>query len=447
VSPWISAVRLAGREYPAAVGWQAFGASRRQTAAQNSDCLQADARELGRDSPIGGAMTSTLHAVVRSVARCLLAAAGVWLLAAFALAADFSKFERHDMDKIGDRMGQTSLVDVDKDGRLDWIAGCSHGDLWWFQYQAPDRWVRHKIGGGVGTEVGGIALDVDGDGWVDQVSGSTWFRNPGNPAGKEWTKHSNGAISNSHDNVAADMDGDGKLDVVMMQDSKGLFWYKIPSDPTQPWEEHLVGPALHGGISPRGVGDMDGDGDLDVVRSTGWYENLDGKGRQWKWHGNIAGGHGGKFPDTTKCWVLDLNGDGRNDVVLCDAEVTPPAGRVHWFENKDGKGGDWVRHEIAAGKGDLHTLFVGDFNNDGRPDVFSGEGPMGGTGADGKRRWFIWENLDGRGTAWKEHIILEGPECHEGVAADVDGDGDLDICSKPWNGNLHVYLRNMLKEP
>ena len=36
--------------------------------------------------------------------------------------------------------------------------------------------------------------------------------------------------------------------------------------------------------------------------------------------------------------------------------------------------------------------------------------------------------------------------CHEAKAADVDGDGDIDICSKPWNGNEHIYLCNMLKE-
>ena len=32
------------------------------------------------------------------------------------------------------------------------------------------------------------------------------------------------------------------------------------------------------------------------------------------------------------------------------------------------------------------------------------------------------------------------------TTADVDGDGDLDICSKAWNGDLHIYLRNMLVE-
>ena len=375
---------------------------------------------------------------------CLLAAAGT--VRSTVAAAEFPKFELHEIDKVGNNMGQTSLVDVDKDGDLDWITGCSHGEIWWFEYQKPDKWVRHKIGSEVGTEVGGTAIDVDGDGWVDQVSGSTWFRNPGDPRNKPFTKYANGAISNSHDNVAADIDRDGKLDLVMMQDSQGVFWYKIPKDPTQPWESHHVGPAVHGGISPRGVGDLDGDGDLDIVRSTGWYENVDGKGAKWTWHGNIDGGHTGKFKDTTRSWIADLDRDGDNDVVMTDADAGGTVHRAHWFENRDGKGGSWQEHPIASQKGDLHTLAVADFDNDGDPDVFSGEGPLGNTGPGEKRRWFIWENLDGRGGSWKEHMILEGPRCHEGVAADVDGDGDVDICSKPWNGDLHVYLKNLLME-
>ena len=43
---------------------------------------------------------------------------------------------------------------------------------------------------------------------------------------------------------------------------------------------------------PRGIGDLDGDGDNDVVRSTGWFENTDGKGTKWTWHKTIAGGSG-----------------------------------------------------------------------------------------------------------------------------------------------------------
>ncbi|MBA7629226.1 hypothetical protein ES703_36724 [subsurface metagenome] len=83
------------------------------------------------------------------------------------------------------------------------------------------------------------------------------------------------------------------------------------------------------------------------------------------------------------------------------------------------------------------------FDNDGDLDVFSGGGPLT---KNAPHKWFIWENLDGKGRKWKQHLILSGKRCHEAKAADVDGDGDIDICSKPWNGNEHVYLRNMLKE-
>ena len=390
----------------------------------------------------GGRVGGLFHGGGRELA---LLATGIWLAASWAGAADFPSFELHEIGRIGRNMGQTSLVDVDRDGDLDWIAGCQGGDVWWFEYRSPDDWVRHQIGSNARTVVGGTAMDLDGDGWVDQVSGGTWFRNPGSPAGKEFTRFESEAVP-CHDNVAADVDGDGRLDLIAMQDTQGVFWYSIPADPTKPWKSHRVGPAVHGGVDPRGVGDLDGDGDNDLVRSTGWYENADGKGTRWNWHENIDGGNGGRFKDTTKSWVVDLDRDGDNDIVMCDADIEAGDGRVHWFENADGRGGSWTRHPIASEKGDLHTLSVADFDNDGDLDVFSGEGPLGGTGADGTHRWFIWENADGRPTRWIERVILVGPRCHEGVAADVDGDGDLDICSKPWNGDRHVYVKNLLVE-
>ena len=355
------------------------------------------------------------------------------------------KFARHEIGRVGRQMGQTSLVDVDKDGDLDWVVGCNRGTVWWFEYKGPDEWVRHTVGEKAGTEVGGVAMDVDGDGWVDQVSGSTWFRNTGKPREQPFERCENGAIPACHDNVAADMDGDGRTDVVMMSDRAGVYWYRIPPDPKTPWQAHRVGPAVHGGIDPRGVGDLDGDGDNDIVRSTGWFENADAKGTRWTWHEDIPGGSGGRFKDTTKSWVADLDRDGDNDVVLTDADIEAGDGRTHWFENADGKGRTWVRHVIAEKKGDLHTLAVADFDGDGDLDVFSGEGPLGGTGPGGKHRWYVWENADGKGGSWVEHVVNEGDRCHEGMAADVDGDGDIDICSKPWNGDLHVYLENLLK--
>jgi len=358
-------------------------------------------------------------------------------------AAEFPSFAYHEIARCGKRTGQTALVDVDRDGDLDWVVGMGGGEVWWFEYRRPADWVRHKIGDKSATQVGGCAFDVDGDGWVDQVCGGSWYRNPQNPREKEFTRHANGAIqAGTHDNVAADIDGDGKLDVVAISDRAGLYWYKIPPDATKKWTQHRIGRGVHGAVAPAGVGDLDGDGDNDVVRTNVWFENKDSKGIKWVEHKNIDFGQPkAKYPLTTRSWVIDLDRDGDKDVVMAENDCA--AGRVAWFENKDSKGGRWVRHMIAETDQDLHSLAVADFDNDGDADVFSGGGPL----TKGEHKWFLWANADGKGARWTEHVILKGKRCHEAVAADVDRDGDIDICSKPWNGDLHVYMENLLKSP
>jgi len=86
---------------------------------------------------------SRLHIVVTSV--CLFCSLAY---------AKFPKFEYHQIAQIGGSMGQTTLVDVDKDGDLDWIVGCRGGDIWWFEYKDADNWSRHALGLKAPTDVG-----------------------------------------------------------------------------------------------------------------------------------------------------------------------------------------------------------------------------------------------------------------------------------------------------
>jgi len=196
-------------------------------------------------------------------------------------------------------------------------------------------------------------------------------------------------------------------------------------------------------------------GDMDLTRADQWCENLDGKGGSWNCRSNLKpGGSCCDYPygKMYKSWVIDLDGDGDLDIVQSEGDT--PSGRIFWFENdgKGNKGKDWPVHFITSstptGK-DWHTLGVADFDLDGDMDIFSCSGPLSGNDD-----WVIFENengIDASGkiqapNGWKEHIIVSAG-CHEGQIGDVDGDGDVDIVSKPWRGDgVHVFMKNMCIE-
>ena len=120
-----------------------------------------------------------------------------------------------------------------------------------------------------------------------------------------------------------------------------------------------------------------------------------------------------------------------------------PEFEYHLIDQIDNKMGQSSLVDVDKAGQDYHSLAVVDFDNDGDLDVFSGGGPLTESLP---HKWFIWENHDGKAATWVRHEILSGKRCHEAKVADVDGDGDIDICSKPWNGDEHIYLRNMLRE-
>jgi hypothetical protein len=357
--------------------------------------------------------------------------------------------------------GMSALVDLDGDGDLDFVLGGRFQKperLYWFEYQGPDQWVQHLVGTNYLSDVSLAPLDVDRDGRMDLVCSGVWYRNTGKPREELFERHPFAAnAAGAHDVVIADIDGDRRPDVVMMGDERtalnSLSWFKIPADPFQPWERHHIGPPIHGAIMPAGVADLDGDRDLDVVRSDIWFENQDGHGLRWQPRANIPFGRVGPYGICVRSAVVDIDGDGQKEIVMVDADIEDS--RAVILRNLDGKGGSWSKQSLPQSftYGSLHALAVGDFNGDGRLDIVVNEQeellPKGRQNP----RWIIWEN-QGNGQ-WAERIILDAKlGGHELQVGDVESDGDIDICSKPWGvlpwnsaaGKMHVdYLENRLK--
>ena len=364
--------------------------------------------------------------------------------------------------RVGD-YGLTALVDLDRDGDLDFILGgrpFNPSQLYWFEFRSPDHWARHLVGTNYLSDVGLAPLDVDRDGWPDLVCSGVWYRNPGAPRDTPFERIVfDEAAAGAHDILIADLDGDGKPDVVMMGDERtklnSLCWYAIPSNPRQPWVRHPIGSPVHGAITPNGVADLDGDGDLDILRADTWFENKDGQGLGWVPHKNIPMGRRGPYGICVRSAVADLDGDGKPELIIADADIVDS--KVAVLKNADGKGGRWTKTDLPQSftYGSLHALAVADFNGDGRPDIVVNEQEELLPPGRENPRWILWENLGS--DRFVERIILDAQlGGHELQVGDVDGDGDIDICSKcwgplSWNGNggkMHVdFLENLVHPP
>ena len=167
-----------------------------------------------------------------------------------------------------------------------------------------------------------------------------------------------------------------------------------------------------------GAADFNGDGEIDIFCGDSWYE-----APKWTRHKvrEVAPGTNPHYYEDFCDAPLDVNGDGRPDIVTCSYFGK----RVGWVENPGGDSTqNWTEHEIDL-PGNMETGELVDINGDGKPDFLPNVGQS-----------VVWYELTQQkpSVVWTKHDLGKKGAGHGVGAGDVNGDGKIDIITpKGWH--------------
>ncbi|HJQ98398.1 MAG TPA: FG-GAP-like repeat-containing protein, partial [Candidatus Polarisedimenticolaceae bacterium] len=231
------------------------------------------------------------------------------------------------------------------------------------------------------------------------------------------------------DPLDADSDGDGVLD-----GNEVTVGTNPNSAGSQP-SGVSFGPPRTITTSARGANaifaaDLDGDGDTDLVSASALDDKI-------AWYENTGAGSFGPqqvitlLADRASSVVAsDLDGDGDLDVLSGSYDDD----KIAWYENTDGEGTFGSQQVISTLADGVYSVFAADVDGDGRVDVLSA------AGIDYELAWY--RNL-GSGTFGSQQVVTAlAAGIHSVSAADVDGDGDIDALSASQFDSTIAWYEN-----
>ncbi len=301
--------------------------------------------------------------------------------------------------------------------------------------------------------------DFNRDGWNDILivgfpgKDTSWFENPkGRDA--HWTRHQVFAQTDNESPTFADLTGDGLPELVCI--TKGRYGFAEPDwkSPASPWRfrpitpDNKYGNFTHG----MGLGDVNGDGRLDLLEKNGWWEqpaSLAGD-PLWRFHAQPMGSGGSQM------YAYDVNGDGLNDIITA---LAAHAFGLAWYEQyREGNDIRFREHVLMGADGtpgrhgvkfsELHAVDLVDMDGDGLKDIVTGKRfwSHGRTGDPDRNDaavlyWFrLVRQADGRADFVPYLIDDNSGVGTQVVATDINGDGLPDIVTANKKGAF-VHLQ------
>jgi len=299
------------------------------------------------------------------------------------------------------------------------------------------------------------------------------------PTYGQWQKHViDSSIAYSCFIDVHDMGDDNDIDIFLAEyDANTILWYE---NDNMTWIKHTIDNNIPGVVG-LDLMDVNNDGNMDVIVAAwssnlvAWYENDGADSVSWIPHTIVS-----DFAGAEVVRVQDINSDGVLDIV-----VAGDPGRLAWYENN--YPAEWICHDISSNvPGGLGNFYVGDVNNDNKPDIVrnSGynvvlfinnlpdtewtriniDGDMPGTfhahiadinngghmdvaataqEATGPSADVAWYENDGSGLNWTKHPItadLEKARCL--FIEDMDNNGYMDVIVGDYNEDKIIVFFN-----
>ncbi len=339
-----------------------------------------------------------LAALLLGLAACERAEKPVLRPARFEVVEDLDRFTSVPIGAPIDGkpwISHVNIVDLDRDGLPD-ILACDDklNAVVWLRQVERGRFVETVLMDGLQSPVHVEAVDFNGTGHLDLLvscMGEVFPNNDKigsvvileNDGHQHFTKHVIAEhIARVTDIRAADLNGDGKLDLAV-----GQFGY-----------------------------------DQGEIR---WMENLG----NWQFKSHILLNLSG----TINVCVADLTGNGHNDIV---ALVSQQWEEIYLFEN-DGHGNFTNKILFGSTNEDYGSsgICLCDLNKDGRPDILYTNGDGFAFADPGMRPWHGVQWLENKGGGlFKFHRVGNLPGAYAPAGVDLDGDGNMDIvCVSGFN--------------